>query len=100
MRGDQVDEMGKNIVFFDGTCGFCQWSVQFIYKYDRKERFFFAPLQGSTAKKILAHNSELITKLDTLVLVEISKGKERSIQSLRQFYEYAGYYIGHGPFFL
>jgi len=40
----------KNIVFFDGYCNLCYGAVNFILKYDRKRLFYFAPLQGETAK--------------------------------------------------
>jgi predicted DCC family thiol-disulfide oxidoreductase YuxK len=36
-------------VFYDGTCGFCHWSVQFLIAQDRGGRLFrFAPLGGET----------------------------------------------------
>ena len=43
--------MKKNIVFFDGICNLCNTSVNFIMRFDNKKQFFFAPLQGETAKK-------------------------------------------------
>ena len=42
--------MKKNIVFFDGVCNLCNTSVNLIMRFDNKEQFFFAPLQGETAK--------------------------------------------------
>jgi predicted DCC family thiol-disulfide oxidoreductase YuxK len=39
------------IVFYDGTCGFCDWSVQWLLRHDRTGAFVFAPLQGSTAER-------------------------------------------------
>lgn len=58
----------KNIVFFDGVCNLCNESVQTILKYDKKNRYVFAPLQGETAKKLL---SEFIKKnpgTDSIIL--------------------------------
>jgi predicted DCC family thiol-disulfide oxidoreductase YuxK len=43
----------SDIVFFDGICALCHWSVRWIVKRDSKKVFSFAPLQGSTAKKLL-----------------------------------------------
>jgi predicted DCC family thiol-disulfide oxidoreductase YuxK len=37
------------IVFYDGTCGFCDWSVQWLLRHDARGAFVFAPLQGATA---------------------------------------------------
>ena len=39
------------IVFYDGTCGFCDWSVQWLLRHDSAGAFVFAPLQGSTAER-------------------------------------------------
>lgn len=37
---------GKPIVFYDGTCGFCQASVQLVLKYNSKHNLYFAALQS------------------------------------------------------
>lgn len=43
-------------VFYDGTCGFCHGAVQFLLRRDPLgKRFRYAPLQGNTASKTLAH---------------------------------------------
>lgn len=41
------------IVFFDGVCGLCNSSVDFVLRYDRHGRLKFAPLQGETAERLL-----------------------------------------------
>ncbi len=50
---EENSPLPDRLVFFDGICAFCNRSVRFILKRDKRERFFFAPLQGSTAEKIL-----------------------------------------------
>lgn len=40
-----------NIVFYDGVCGLCDWTVQFVLKRDQARKIFFAPLQGETARQ-------------------------------------------------
>ena len=37
------------IVFFDGECGICNHTVQFLMSKDRKQLLRYAPLQGETA---------------------------------------------------
>lgn len=37
------------IVFFDGQCGLCNRTVDWIVRKDKKHVFKFAPLQGTTA---------------------------------------------------
>lgn len=43
----------KNIVFYDGECGFCTLWVQWILKADKEGRICFAALQSEQAKNIL-----------------------------------------------
>lgn len=43
----------NSIVFYDGLCGLCDRSVQFIIKHDHQQRFRFAALQSPIAKQYL-----------------------------------------------
>lgn len=45
------------VIFFDGVCGLCSASVDFILKRDRQGLFRFAPLQGETAAAVLGELS-------------------------------------------
>lgn len=56
----------KDIIYFDGACGLCDFFVQYIYTRDKKKKFSFAPLQGKTAKKNLP--KKYIDQLNTVVL--------------------------------
>lgn len=60
----------KHLVFYDGECGFCDHTVQYLLKIDTREQFLFAPLQGSTAKPVLANLPENMKQIDSLILVE------------------------------
>jgi predicted DCC family thiol-disulfide oxidoreductase YuxK len=62
--------MAKHLVFYDGECGFCDYIVQFIMKQDSKELFDFAPLQGTTAAKMLKQLPPEIVNKDSLILIE------------------------------
>ncbi|MFN7143631.1 MAG: thiol-disulfide oxidoreductase DCC family protein, partial [Myxococcota bacterium] len=57
------------IVLYDGLCGFCDASVQWLLKRDKDAKFRFAALQGETAAQILARHPELPKGLDSIVLV-------------------------------
>lgn len=59
--------MNSHLVFYDGTCGFCDQIVQIILKIDKKQLFTFAPLQGKTASSYLKN---IPTTADSLVLIE------------------------------
>ena len=41
----------RPIVFFDGECGLCNTTVDFLLDRDRHGVFLFSPLQGETAKQ-------------------------------------------------
>ncbi|MBK3495240.1 DUF393 domain-containing protein [Viridibacillus sp. YIM B01967] len=56
----------NTILFYDGSCGFCQWAVQFVLKHERNHEILFAPLQGETAKTTLSPN--LTKNLDSVVV--------------------------------
>jgi len=49
---------GKPIIFFDGVCAMCNTFVNFALRIDRREMFLFAPLQGTTARRLLPPLSE------------------------------------------
>jgi predicted DCC family thiol-disulfide oxidoreductase YuxK len=50
MKTPATDE-SANIVFYDGVCGLCDRTVQFLLKRDIARQFKFAPLQGETARQ-------------------------------------------------
>ena len=57
------------VLLYDGLCGFCDRTVQFILRHDRKKTLRFATLQGAYAREIFARHPEL-AGVDSLVLVE------------------------------
>lgn len=58
----------KSIIFFDGVCVLCNWSVQFILKRDTKNHFLFSTLQSDVAKEFLLQNKDKIIHKDSIVL--------------------------------
>jgi len=67
------------IIFYDGLCGLCDRSVQFIIKYDQEKKFRFAALQSDFAKQILGDDANA----DTFILFEKGKIITRSTAALR-----------------
>lgn len=43
------NEKQSSILFYDGECGLCSHSVQFLIQRDRADALKFAPIQGETA---------------------------------------------------
>ena len=66
------------VLLYDGLCGFCDGTVQFILKHDRRGTLRFATLQGDFARDVIARHPEL-AGVDSLVLVEPdpASGNER-----------------------
>ena len=73
---------GKMVVFYDGLCGFCDNTVQFILQRDRKnDRFRFAPLQSDLAEDVLPKHGKNPKDLNTLfLLVDPGQPTERVYQ--------------------
>lgn len=60
----------KLLVFYDGLCGFCDHTVQFILERDRgQDRFLFAPLQSALAERVLPKHGKDPKDLNTLYLL-------------------------------
>ena len=60
---------GAAVMLYDGTCGLCASSVQFILRHERHRSLRFAPLQGAFAGTIRARHPEL-HDVDSMVWVE------------------------------
>jgi predicted DCC family thiol-disulfide oxidoreductase YuxK len=57
------------LLLYDGVCGLCAASVQFILRHERRHTLQFAPLQGETAAQVRARHPEL-NGVDSMVWVE------------------------------
>ncbi len=44
--------LSKPLFLFDGDCGFCQWSVNHLRKYDRQNKFQILPYQSFTEEEL------------------------------------------------
>jgi predicted DCC family thiol-disulfide oxidoreductase YuxK len=57
----------RSVVFFDGTCGFCSATVQWVAAHDRRQEFWFAPLFGETFSRRVP--AQLVVLPDSVVIV-------------------------------
>ena len=71
-----------DVVLFDGDCGFCQRSIQFIWKHDPAGRYHFAPIQSEVGRRLLAERGEPEPDLQTFYLVTADALLERSDAAL------------------
>ena len=76
------------IVFFDGVCGLCNSSVDFLMRHDRAGRMRFAPLQGETAARMLPEADRL--HLGSMVLVHHAKTYRKSAAVVRALWQLGG----------
>ncbi len=67
MDGMDPPRLSRPVVFFDGECPFCQSGSRWLLRHDARRRLAFAPLQGSTAARVLA-GTDLATSLRTMVV--------------------------------
>lgn len=65
------------LLLYDGLCGFCDGTVRFVLRRDRRGTMRFAPLQGGTAEAILARHPQL-REVDSLILV-VREGEQESV---------------------
>jgi predicted DCC family thiol-disulfide oxidoreductase YuxK len=63
------------IVFYDGLCGFCDRTVQYILRRDQRNRFRFAALQSDLANAKLPKYGKNPADLNTLYLM-VGEGTE------------------------
>ena len=74
--------MNNSIVYFDGVCGLCNRTVDFLLKIDVDNKLLFAPLQGATAQKkihmlpgqnfntiIFQHNDKLYYRSNAIITI-------------------------------
>ena len=66
------------VVLYDGTCGLCSKSVQWILRHERDHELRFAPLQGETAAALRARFPEIPETVETVILVEHDRVRVRS----------------------
>jgi predicted DCC family thiol-disulfide oxidoreductase YuxK len=72
----------NNIILFDGECNFCDHSVQFIIKRDKKAVYKFASIQSDAGQEILKKHSVPLN-IDSIILVEDNKCYYKSTAALR-----------------
>lgn len=69
---------GNHIVLFDGVCQFCNSSVNFIIRQDKKKLFRFAALQSEAGQNLLAQYHLQKENFASFVLLENGKAYQRS----------------------
>ncbi len=61
---------GKHIVLFDGVCNFCNDSVRFIMKRDKKDLYRFASLESDLGMQLTKERGIDTDKVDSIILIQ------------------------------
>ena len=70
--------MNKNIIFFDSECNLCNGFISFIITFDKYNQFYFASLDGPTAKELKVKTPDQ-SEFQTVIFVDkFGKFFERS----------------------
>src|SRR5262245_22905218 len=73
----------KPVVVFDGVCGLCSATVDFIMKRDPRGRFLFAANQSDAGRALLAERGIESAEVSTIYLVEDGRVSSKSTAALR-----------------
>jgi predicted DCC family thiol-disulfide oxidoreductase YuxK len=82
--------MQPRLVLFDGVCGLCQKTVQFLVRHDRGRQLRYAPLQGDTAAALRGQYPQIPETLESVVFIEEGKLYLRS-QAILRMTRYLGF---------
>lgn len=78
------------IIFFDGVCGLCNTSVDWLLRRDKNQVFLYSPLQGQTAASRLS--AQQLADLDTIVYYRGDKLYFRSDAALYILRDLGGFW--------
>jgi predicted DCC family thiol-disulfide oxidoreductase YuxK len=73
----------NSIILFDGVCNFCNSSVNFIIKRDKKNNFLFSSLQSEYSQNFLTQNNFPKNNFDSIILIENNKLYRKSTAALK-----------------
>lgn len=75
--------MEKTILFYDGSCGFCNKTVQFVLKYRTSNSIYFTAQQSEYAQHFFKENEVGGTDLSTVYVWKNGKMYEKSTAALK-----------------
>jgi len=69
------------VVLYDGVCVLCNRSMQFLLQEDNAGLLSYAPLQGETAREVLARHPEIEERVSSVLYVQQLGGKDESVST-------------------
>jgi predicted DCC family thiol-disulfide oxidoreductase YuxK len=89
----RASSVPDQILLYDGTCGLCAASVQFILRHERRHSLGFAPLEGQLAATVRARHPEL-DGVDSLVWIDRAGTPDESVTVRSRAVLRAAAYLG------
>lgn len=86
-----------HLLLYDGVCGLCDRSVQFVLRHDKHDRFRFATLQGETGSAAAVKHGIDPTELSSFVLILDHEGPAERVMTrgragMRVLWELGGFW--------
>jgi len=91
---ETASALSDRIVLFDGVCGFCNHTVDFLLRRDTAESLRFAPLQGKTAARLIP--AEVRDRLDTIAYYRQGQVFYRTAAIVRILQDLGGVWVVAG----
>lgn len=80
------------IVLFDGVCNFCNGTINWVIRHDKRGYFRFAPLQSEAGERLQQEYGFDPANHETFILIEDGKSYDRSTAALRMVRRLGGLY--------
>ena len=77
--------MTNPVILFDGVCNFCNGTVNFIIKQDKKKVFRFAALQSEAGQKLLEQYHLPKENFDSFIFIDNGKAYKSSSAGLKLY---------------
>ena len=71
------------IILFDGICNFCNGSVNFVIKRDKKSQVKYAALQSEAGQQLLKQFNLPTTEFNSFIFIEAGKVYTQSTGALK-----------------
>lgn len=78
------------VILFDGVCNFCNRTVNFIIKHDKKKIFRYAPLQSDIGQQLLKLHGLSTVKLNSFVLIDNGRTYTKTTAALHLYPKLGG----------
>jgi predicted DCC family thiol-disulfide oxidoreductase YuxK len=79
---------GDNLILFDGVCNFCNSSVHFIIRHDKRAVFRFVPIQSERGRRICRASGLDPDEIQTFLVLRNGRAYARSdavFEVIKQF---------------